>query len=445
MKETVQNFGKDRFISPAKRSLRYDKETGKLYRFDKISIKVVRLGKPYPAAYIKSEDNSYWKHYVPESGFPFLFRKPNKDELANEDEEYRYFAEFKLKVYDVLVQFIGEDRYKLLSRFSSRGWFLYCFLFNCGQYAFDLTSSNPALGYLISAHAVFHPLKSKQYWRSVRYLVLKKRKDILSYFGFPAKESAVTLLSKLDIQACDNTVLLSLRKALNNNPELLRKLSFYSKHNKASLSIYLSNLSELFHHQLVEKIARNNLGTNKRYFFLKVYDILRMKQTLEENNIRTRKPYFRTRFDVDIIHDELVRSLMTKNIKRDYTVYPECHLEDVVTDSIHIETIKNSDMLYLEGLDMNHCIYSYHRLLVKGVYYVAKMLAPERITICFERYLTGFLLIDVRGYKNSLPKEESVKLIRKWLKNIYRYKELPIQLTLFDDFQQDYLKEDTIY
>jgi hypothetical protein len=431
MNNNNSNLKEKRFIVPERRSLQYDEEMQKIYRFDPSEIRVVRLGAPYPAAYVKSERNRNWMSYSPQDSFPFLFDKPSKHFLQHEDEKQRNYAEFKLTLYNKLVTLIGEDKIHLLRQFPSRHWFLYCFLERCGDYAYDLLSSNPALGYLLSAHALFHPLKSKSYWRSARTLLLKKRKDILDYFGFPGKETTVKILAKIVHKSIKNKVLFTLRKNLREKPDLLRTLSFYSKHNESSLYILNSDLIKVFHSNFIDQIAQGKLGMNRHYFFHLVKDIKRMQAVLAENNVPPKTLLFKSSFDVELLHDELMNSINSFQSKSQNYVFPDSPLPDVKNQDLHIESIKNSAMLYAEGKEMNHCIYSYCDELKKGDHFAARMLHPQRLTLFFRKDSKRCRLLEVRGKNNALPKNELLTLIDQWLSEYIRPED-PNQLTLFD-------------
>jgi len=431
----VNNLKEQSFIVPKRRSLQFDEETQKIYSFDPSEIRVVRLGAPYPAAYVKSEQSRYWKTYCPSGSFPFLFGLPSKEFLKHEDEKHRNYAEFKLALYNKLITLIGEDKINLLQQFPSRHWFLYCFLENGGDYAFDLLKSNPALGYLVSAHALFHPLKSKNYWRSARSLLLKKRKDILDYFGFPRKEATVKLFAKIEHRSLKNKVLFTLRKNLREKPDLLRTLSFYSKHNESSLYILNSELSKVFHSSFIEQIAQGKLGMNRHHFFHLVKDIKRMQTVLAEHNVPSKTLLFKSRFDVGFLHDELMDTINSFQSKSQNFIYPAGPLPDIKDQRLHIESIKNSAMLYAEGKEMNHCIYSYNDELKKGDHFAVRMLRPERLTLFIRKDNGRCTLLEVRGRNNSLPKNEILTLIDQWLTENIRFED-PNQLTLFDELSE---------
>ena len=430
---TFNNLNSKRFVSPTKISLVFDEEKQKIYRYYPSEIRVVRFGDPYPAAYVKSHNHSYWKSYSPRSAFPFLFSKPSADLMNSKDANQKNFAEFKLSLYNKLISHIGEDVTHLLQRFPSRHWFLYCFLQKLDHYAYDLLNSNSALGYLISAHALFHPLKSKDYWRSARSLTFKKRKDILGYFGFPKNEAAVKLFARIDHKSFTNKLFFSLRKRLREDPALLRKLSFYSAHNEASLYILTSDLANIFHSSFIEQIARGKLDMNKHLLFHYVKEVKRMQELLSNQDLPQRKTLYKNSTDVVMLHNELMEKINSLQAKDSNHTFPLSPIPDIKTQTLHIETIKNSEMLYAEGKEMYHCIYSYNEKLKRGEYFAARMLRPERLTIYFRTELKQNRILEIRGKANSLPSDELLQIINCWLEGSITSED-PNQLTLFDLF-----------
>ena len=67
-----------------------------------------------------------------------------------------------------------------------------------------------------------------------------------------------------------------------------------------------------------------------------------------------------------------------------------------------------------------HCIFSYHNELAynkNGRYFLFKIYKPERLTILIEKS-EGTCLREVRGKHNSIPSNESMHLIRMWIRQI---------------------------
>lgn len=425
------------FTPPARKALSFDPERGKLYKFSPNRIEVIRFGAPYPAAYLKTARTGTWQNRIPKSPFPWLFFPPQPLLPEGQSEALQRYLTFSRALYEKLVAWLGEEHVNLLERYSSRSWLLHCLLVHGGERALELTRSNPALAWLLSAHAVYHPLAGKRYWRSVRSLLDKKRREILAYFGFSSSEAAVKLFSRIRPDACDTDLFFILRKQLRESPDLLRQLSFYPLHNATSLRIICSRLRPQFSYRALAAIAALDPVREEPEISSRLRDILGMRKALALNG--DPQPWFEIRSlaGLDTVHDALVDQLNQLDLEEDLA-YGEPPLPDIRRSGLWIEAIRGSAELHREGRNMRHCIYSYHELIARGECCVARMLFPERLTILYresrDRFsgATGWELEDARGLRNALPDPASLRLIHLWLQR--RDIDLwdPNQLTIFD-------------
>lgn len=400
-----------------KSTLIFSAEEGKLYHFTKRKIKVIRFGSPYPAAYQKQLKNNYWESFLPTQSYPFIFRMPKADNLKSSNYAIRLDARHKESIYKSMEAYIGAEKIELLNRFASRHWFILCLLLREGNYAFELMQTNPAIGYLLSAHAVFRPLKSKKYWQSSAKLITHKRKEILGYFGFPACESMVKTFANIKPESCSTNIFFILRTSLQNNPNLLRQLSFFPVHNAFSLSLVCMGADEILNYNLIAKIATMNQKEIEIISF-QISDIYRMREIIKDNGLPVKKMNLRTMAEVQNYHDELAKQI-TKIDQVDYEPFPESIAKDIKCHTLWIEHIHNSIELYREGTEMHHCIYSYLRDIRAKTYFVAKMLYPQRLTVLYyESEKKGLELKEARGKCNVPPDPNSICLIKLWLAGV---------------------------
>jgi len=424
------------FLVPKYNSLVFEPANGKLFYFQGKRIEMIRLGDPYPIACRKTEENPLWVNFIPFSRFPFLFGKPNKRLFESEPEQYRRFYEHRIKTYDSIMHWVGRENFRAVNRFKSRQWLIYYLLRLDKSYSKDFIEINPALSFLIASHAVFHPLKNKNYWRSARSLILKKRRKIADYFGFPGTESMVKIFSKIKPQMSNIATFLWLRKVLEEKPYLLRDLTFLKKINIGSMSIFLSEFKNEVGFSLIEEVSLNVEEKKRPYTFYYLKDISRMLPLLINNDIYFQVPNLKSMEQVKRVHDHMVFLVNELQNVKDI-VFDKCELQDIEKDHIHIEIIKDSKELHREGYKMHHCIYSYNDEIIKGGCIAARMLIPERLTILFKKVGLYYRLIDIRGFCNSNPKKKSVSLIRKWLKGGTTFYDEGSQFKLFSEFYFD--------
>jgi hypothetical protein len=424
------------FKPPERRALRFSREKGKIYRFDPERIEVIRLGKPYPAAFVKTAGGKGWRNWIPTTGFPFLFPKPCPYDLEGASEALKKYLALQQNLYAEIAAHVGGEKVGLLERYDRRSWFLHCLLENGGDYALDLMRSNPALAYLLSAHGVFRTLKSRRYLPSVRSLLRKRRREILGYFGFPKSEAAVRLFARISPGACNNELLFILRKKLRESPELLRQLSFFGSHSATSLRLICSRLRPHFDYHALNELAAPDLPGGEETVREKLWDILRMRSALDRQGMPQPRFYVRSLSDLDTIHDELVEG-MNRVIRVHDHQYEGLTLPEVRLGHVWIENIHLASELHREGCDMHHCIFSYHEEISQGDCFAARMLAPERLTILYRERGLGedgnpeYELVDARGLRNAAPQPGSLNLIRQWLQRIDLDYYNPDQLTIF--------------
>jgi len=413
MASEIKPFVPDSYRKIDKSALVFNPEQGKIYHYTRYRIEVIRLAKPYPAAYSKILKNNNWQCDMPYKPFPFLFTPPNLRNLESPVYAIRKNALHKATIYKNIVAYVGKEQVDLLNRFPDRYWFLYCLLIRGGNYAFELMQSNPALGYLLGAHAIFHPLKSKKYWQSAMRLVKIKRKDILAYFGFPACETMVKTFAKIKPQKLNTNLYFILRTSLQNNPALLRQLSFFPVHNAYSIVLVCRREEKMISYNCIAEIATMNEEEVVDISRL-INDINRMYAICETNGIPIKKPNLKNITEIKTVHDELVNQII-KLKQITHTQFPAGIAKDIKCDTLWIEHIHNSVELYIEGEEMHHCIYSYLYDISDSFSYAAKMLYPERLTILYRRTRFGLELVDARGKFNALPANESFYLINLWL------------------------------
>ncbi|WP_181343080.1 PcfJ domain-containing protein [Listeria monocytogenes] len=145
-----------------------------------------------------------------------------------------------------------------------------------------------------------------------------------------------------------------------------------------------------------------------------ILDIVRMSKKLKEPielNVRSLNGLFG-------YHDDLVRKQNQKRIKKMNKKY-------IITESFkqlveHLGNLKDYTiiqdelMLYDEGLEMQHCVYSYHDEIVNGdcLIYQYKN-KRDRYTIEITIRNKKYFVAQVYGKRNSVPNKKLLQLIKK--------------------------------
>jgi hypothetical protein len=102
---------------------------------------------------------------------------------------------------------------KLVGSFSNHHWHLLSMLARCPRSG-DLLVSNPALGFAMSHAWIYAGHKSSHAHEWVRRHLPKPQKTICGLLGFPANESSVRILRKLEPHHCGAACLFDLRRLM---------------------------------------------------------------------------------------------------------------------------------------------------------------------------------------------------------------------------------------
>lgn len=156
-----------------------------------------------------------------------------------------------------------------------------------------------------------------------------------------------------------------------------------------------------------------------------ILDIVRMSKKLKEPielNVRSLNGLFG-------YHDDLVRKQNQKRIKKMNKKY-------IITESFkqlveHLGNLKDYTiihdelMLFNEGLEMQHCVYSYHDEIIDGdcLIYQYKNKRDRytiQITIRNKKYFVG----QVYGKQNSVPSKKVIQLIEKDVSTVNKSEKL---------------------
>ena len=117
--------------------------------------------------------------------------------------------------------------------------------------------------------------------------------------------------------------------------------------------------------------------------------------------------------DLKKLHNEYMsqdRNYLKSDYLNELLPYPP------ISDTENIKCIRLKSELVLEGGLMNHCVASYHSEIVKGHYFVYRILNPERGTVGL-RFKNGKWVIDqIKLLNNRAASEETVKAVNLWIK-----------------------------
>jgi hypothetical protein len=400
----------------------FDAETGKLYVFRSGSITVMKAWPPM--AWKKTRSHPTWSHCRPEISIPCRdiegrIRRLETPADANgqlllpfclpPEEEKAHRAEVAwLRWYATIPTEIRE----LVRHFQKRQWHMLSFLARCGEAAYDLTVSNPALAYALASNWVYHRPPVQRPMRSARALLRRGRKqrDILAWLGFPGTEAARKALTKVIHKAISVCSLLYIRQSMADFA-MAKAISHLQRLNAGAIRIATDpELLPLAAPTLIEEVSTRRDEDQRPKAAYMLQDSLNMFRLLFPNG-RSLQPVRRFSYLAEL-HDSLVDDLNRTRISNMDVLFPPPPVEGTET----IVPITNARELVEEGRAQHNCVASYvERVAVRRQVYIYRVLWPERCTLSLRRCGNTWVLSELKRACNERPSEVTRRVIEKWL------------------------------
>lgn len=404
---------------------------GKLYVYSKKRVIVVR-GWPQMAAWTRSGGQSGWLRIRPNLNLKAgmlmplrsMHREPSKSRhgaaipeqgrrqieeestdferwLAQRREEDRtltqdYFSNIPQRVRDAVV------------RFPSRHWHLLVLALRCAG-GLELLQSNPALGYCLASCWVFSSTPSGRAVAWIRQAVKKRRRDILGMLGFPATQSAVAVLQKVDAAACTVPALLGLRGLLAE-PVWGKTLAHLPAITPRVLAVLGSPaLKTMASPGLLHELARPP-GREEPDFVRMMRDARQMALQIGDASLAHRP--VASLHQLRRLHDGLVQLL--QSCKLDELIryrFPSPPVQGNAT----IVPLHDPMLVIEEGRQMRHCISMHIPAIAAGDVYAYRLLQPERATLLLGQTSLEWHLREIEGPYNRPVREDTIRIVVEWL------------------------------
>ena len=304
---------------------------------------------------------------------------------------------------------LPDDQLKLAARLSNP--------FTCFQHsllsrsATELFVSSPVLFWLLVNHS------SQHNWREKRFIntVLLKRTEILGIVcdcTNKLPESAVRFLSKF--AGCrlktDNAAKTLIEWVRTGKYERLR-------HHKVLFFELLGLVEEfplLVGAKWVDSIDLAEVEVEELPNFIR--DMLKMADTLGiSSTIIKDLPNFPTMADIQKRHNEILKGYLEQTDVLSTLVFPDPPL----SGNQAIIPVTDPIMLFQEGIDQNHCIYSYLDRILAGQYFVYQIKGVERATLGVTIESNGAIELDqLLAASNSRASRPTFEVVDHWLNSI---------------------------
>lgn len=294
---------------------------------------------------------------------------------------------------DALLKF--EHKYHELA--LSCLWFV-----SRSRYAEELLHSSTFLTWFILKHAVRHKLPQED----VFSLFVMKRKSLLALDKLPPDNKLLNFFEYLDQQGMAVKEYKRLKKIILKHG--YEDLAQFKIINDQILRLLISS-PELLQYRFMK-----NLTT-----FKNVKNLLMMSGEIRLLGYYYEPDHYQQKL-MKCKSETALKRLHQDYLKRDWQLSQNLIRNEVfpfppIQGNENIQYIRFKKELINEGDEMNHCVAGYIANIMKGRYFVFKVLSPQRATLGLEIF-NGKLTIDQVKLKNNLnPSKATVKAIEAWL------------------------------
>ena len=319
-------------------------------------------------------------------------------------------AESTARAFQLFLSPIPADVRRAVGQFGERQWHVLSLVARC-QGALELAASAPAVAFLLASPWVFASPVSKPL-RLAQRLVLKKRRHVLGYFGFPATQAAVNVFNKIAARSVSARQLLHLRRCMSDSG-VMKILAHLPRLNASVLWMVTDErLRSRVSPRLMEAvISRQREDGRVRLAFL-IRDSLDMAVICRPG---WRFPILRSVEQIEEVHDELVAEMeqlgpeAVRNVSLPKPPVPG------TADIIPLDSAKE---LLEEGSEQHNCVGSYVNRVLDGHTFVYRMLAPERATLSIVRRGSGWALSQIAATCNRAIGQAAWQVAKEWLEGV---------------------------
>ena len=250
--------------------------------------------------------------------------------------------------------------------------------------------------------------------RDARRWIMKTRRAIAAWLGFPDCENSVAILAKIPGDACDVALLKRLRKVLHDDHAIRKVLT----HAKAISALTLALCTQPLLKPMLAAPALAQFCQLDWARQREVFELIRVAARLRSLqgavtpvnwiNFRSLRALTREREQILGIADALGVSIVACNLVSKTEHFAETRFPD------WLEEITSAAQLLQEGMEMRHCVRAYQLQLQTGSARIFRVFVPERCTVLVTQ--TG--RFEIAGPDNLKVQPESRAAVRAALRPI---------------------------
>jgi len=310
----------------------------------------------------------------------------------------------------------------LLSQMPMHRHMLLEFCIKGGRQAIELFEDCPALALLLAMRVSSdHAVRLQE---QLVELAGKKRIDILHYCRFPRERWVVKLLKKIPLVNCSSHLLKELKEILlRSNRKQIAMLRHLPAMNRLVVSVLCDEQkSSLVANSFYASAASCRWSREAENLF---DEIIRMSSQEGAEGLSA-VPRMRTVYDLPRIHDKLTEQHTNLRRARRSGIFaitfPKPPFPGIDNRAgwhrQGIFPLRSGRDLYIEGLEMKHCIASYAEKIVKSgnlyAYHICSR-EGEKATALIAKETLTWKLFEIQGIANSDVSPDLLRYVEDWL------------------------------
>lgn len=270
----------------------------------------------------------------------------------------------------------------------------------------ELALSAPILFVLLVDHATQNDYSEDVF----QQLACSKRKQILQKLGLVASTSTLKILGRMRLQLRNQEDVQAITCVLQH-PELVKQLSHVSR---PSLPIFqlLQRNPQLVWTDLISMLDETS----------STKEVMLLSQTVRNTHMMGASlqvlRHTKNRRQLQKLHDRMVQRSNLAMAKDQalllvvrYGTFPSPPLSGKAA----IEPLASWEELLQEGIHMQHCVGSHAEMIAAGELFIYRVSQPERLTLALRREEQSWVLDEIKGFKNTEPSPNALKVVRTWL------------------------------
>ena len=395
---------------------------GNLYCFAIDAVYVMKMTPHGPRAWRKTREVP---RFVP-CLIPTVFETGGAIWAARGDKEGKDDFGWRARVVGEFIRDnVPREIIPLMASYGMNSW-LVCSLAMRVPGGMELARRNPGLAYIVAANNVFMKKVAKP-WRRARSLLRMKRRDVAGLAGFPATESTVRILSKMDPRELSPKLLFRLRwllnlgddfvtSALRHVPQvdtfILETLFYEPRRDVVGIGFLSESAKEKKERGVFDSWS---VGQRLLRDTFALAEMLRVPMPARRrfNSVEELRRYHDRLVDFNAARPDHLSTGRIRNVE-----FPRPGpVPDFESEACGITLILDAKGLSEWGRRQRNCVGSYAQRVVSGQMFVYAIEGEEEATLSLTRplYSPHWRVDELAGYRNAPVSDGLRRLVANWV------------------------------